>query len=784
MTASIKADSDRQTRGTVGWKLYDFFGNVIAEGKPEKVSFPMKRKFTVNVPEGKRGAMNLVFSVTPEGAAAIEHGFPCGVIGKAKKTDPRFGLNFFKQRQPKDLIAIMKDFGIGSIRLWWIASAKLPRSDNSAAFHKAGIFVLYSLTRADYRYRFMLPKDPTDYLRTVENWITTVTKGNVDVYDLLNEPNAWHGRNVDPAKYNVSSVEEVVKLERKMAEVIRRSDPGVPVAAPSTCHTSIAYMDSFLNLGGAEFTDVLTEHPYRASAEMPDYYSDIQSMRKFSKKYGKNFRMISSENGMVRPSFNRHGAIVERERIGICKCVRMMLTALAGGMEQYYSFDSSGLNPGLSFSDTSMAANSGKNVLLPGPIFYCMNAAAEMLRDASPVKQIMLGFEFRCYIFRRKDGSSCALLWKWHGEPAGITFSRNMSGRDMMGSRIGGMKFQITHAPIYLDSPLSPEELEKLIRSAKLEATGDAASARLVAAGKNRFSVKVSNLSPAKISGKVEIDREYVKGSNVQSFADLEPQRDVLVPFESVKPLTLKKQFVRGRILADGRKPVKFSLDFSGLACPATPKKLKIDGDLSDWQENAAAFTLDSSCAAAPWKQTPEEKNIRAEGKLCWDSENLYVAITVNKKFQTSDTGNTVQSMWSNDSVQIGFDTLANSIQPHTGYLDDDFEYWISRIKGKTVVYRANASASDYDSLNKALGVINEVPAAIAEKDGKTIYEFAFPTFTVSPFKLEAGSSMRFNIIVNVSNGKVRRGFLQLAPGIGQYPKSPFEFIHLTLVDK
>ena len=783
MTAEIDIDSDRNGSGTIGWKLYDFFGNVIAEGKPVNISFPLKRKFTVDVPQEKRGSMYLLFSVIPEGASPIEQGFPCGVIDKAKKLDPRFGLNMVEQRDPQELIAVMKDFGIGSIRLWWNnLSWELPQSDSSAAFHKAGIFVLYSLARA---YRFMLPKDPAEYLRSVEKWIMNATKGNVDLYDLLNEPNAWPvGKNPDPAKYNVSSVEEVVKLEKLMAEVVRRCDPGIPIAAPSTCHTSISYMDSFLRLGGAEFTDILTEHPYRAFAEMPDYYKDIQAMRKFSKDYGKNFRMLSSENGIVRPSFNRHGVFEEQERIAVEKQVRIMLTALAGGMEQYYSFTCGALNPGLSFTDTLVAANSGKEALLPGPIFYCMNAASTALRDASPVKQIVLGFEFRCYLFRRNDGSSCALLWKWHGEPAKIAFSSEMKGCDMMGSRIGGREFLLSPAPIYLDSPLAPEELEKQIRNAKLEMTGAVALAQLVAAGENSFFVKVGNLSPSVLSGKVEIDREFVKGANIQSFTNLEPQRDLMVTFESAAPLSLKKQFIKGRILADGRKPVEFKLDFSGLASPRTPKKLQIDGDLSDWPANAASFTLDSSCAAAPWKQTEEEKKIKAEGKICWDKENLYVAVVVNKEHQVSDTGKTIQGMWSNDSVQIGFDTLSNAIQPSTGYLDDDFEYWISRLNGKTVVYRANASSSDYDSLGKPLGVINEVPAAIVEKDGKTIYEFAFPTFTVSPFKLTAGSSMRFNIIVNVSNGKVRRGFLQLAPGIGQHPKSPFEFISLTLVDK
>ena len=786
MKADMTVDCDQPGSGTIGWKLYDFFGNVIAEGKPEKAAFPLKRRFEIAVPSDKRGAMQLEFTVVPNGGAPITHGFYCGVIDRAERLDPRFGLNLNHLHEPGKLISMMKDFGIGSIRIWRDALFDLPQSDPAAMFHDAGIFVFYSFARAVHPQRFMLPKDPTAYLANLERWITTVTKGKVDVYDLLNEPNAWHAKNPDPSKYLDASVEEVVKLERLMAEVIRRCDPGVPIAAPSVCNTRINYMDSFLQLGGAEFTDILTEHPYREHAELPDYYTDIQTIKNFSKKYNKRFRLFSTERGFRRPLFNQHGKFTERERRSTVGLVRIMLTALAGGMEQFYSFHSLEFRPGLDFNDTSITGDSGKVTLLPGPTFYTMRAAMTALRDAEPVRQIPMGFEQRCFLFRRKDGSSCAMLWKWHGDPAKIAFDRTMTGYDMMGSRIRGSEFILTPAPIYLCSAGSAEELAKLIEGAKLEVSGEAASATLVPTGKNTFAIRVANLSAKPLSGRVELAPDCVEGANVQTFSDLPPQKEVLLSFTSKQPLSLKKRTVKGRILPNIGKPVEFSLEFSGLLCPRTPNKLTIDGDLSDWPSDAAEFTLDSTRAGAgktrTWEQTPEEKKLRAKVRVCWDAEHLYFAVTVNRELQSLPTVSSPKDMWRSDSLQIAFDPLMNAVKPRLGYNDDDFEYTISRFKGKPTVWRDYASASIYDSLEKKLGEIGEVSVSIRSEKGQTVYEMAFPTFSVSPFKLQAGSSMRFNILVNFCDGKVRRGYLELAPGIGGI-KSPFDFVNITLIE-
>ena len=128
------------------------------------------------------------------------------------------------------------------------------------------------------------------------------------------------------------------------------------------------------------------------------------------------------------------------------------------------------------------------------------------------------------------------------------------------------------------------------------------------------------------------------------------------------------------------------------------------------------------------------------------------------------------------------FDPLRNATKELQGYQDDDYEFAAGLWQGRPVVYMHRAAAALYDSVDKQLGVVPAVKSAIRVENGRTVYELAFPRLLVSPFRLQAGSAMRFSVLVNVNNGKGRAGWLELTPGIGQTPKLPGNFIDLILL--
>ena len=98
-------------------------------------------------------------------------------------------------------------------------------------------------------------------------------------------------------------------------------------------------------------------------------------------------------------------------------------------------------------------------------------------------------------------------------------------------------------------------------------------------------------------------------------------------------------------------------------------------------------------------------------------------------------------------------------------------------------VFRRKASLAYHDSLHKPLGVVDDVALDIAQEGRKTIYTIKFSPQAVSPFRLNAGESMRFAVLANLNDGKTRYGALETAPGILVKGKWPYGFQELVLVE-
>ena len=124
---------------------------------------------------------------------------------------------------------------------------------------------------------------------------------------------------------------------------------------------------------------------------------------------------------------------------------------------------------------------------------------------------------------------------------------------------------------------------------------------------------------------------------------------------------------------------------------------------------------------------------------------------------------------------------MKNATPETKGFQSDDFEYLIGEFQKKPLVWRLAASSVTWDSFAKEIGEIDDVKLAIRHQPGKTIYEMAFSPVAVSPFRLIAGSSCRLNVLVNLSDGARRIGWLQLSRGMGDNPFRPAEFLDVAL---
>ncbi len=204
-----------------------------------------------------------------------------------------------------------------------------------------------------------------------------------------------------------------------------------------------------------------------------------------------------------------------------------------------------------------------------------------------------------------------------------------------------------------------------------------------------------------------------------------------------------------------------------------------------DWSRAAVVRGKKADAGAARNNTMPvnEPKDGDAlEVRLAWNRSGLMMRVAVEKD-GFNPVADRVMNTWQGDGLQIAFDTMKNAQKLAHGYDDEDFEYDLAMFKGKPTVFRRKASLAYHDSLTKPLGVVEDVALDIAHEGRKTIYTIKFSPQAVSPFRLNAGESMRFAVLANLNDGKTRYGALETAPGILVNGKWPYGFQELVLVE-
>ena len=167
------------------------------------------------------------------------------------------------------------------------------------------------------------------------------------------------------------------------------------------------------------------------------------------------------------------------------------------------------------------------------------------------------------------------------------------------------------------------------------------------------------------------------------------------------------------------------------------------------------------------------------KGTLLWDEDNLYVYCDVKDDvLYQKEEGDKI---WMGDCLQIGFQD-ADMIGMGVG--NTNIEYTeIGVAKGgksedDVQVYRW----SIHPSTTMNYGVVNNCDIKIDRVSNHTIYRMVFPwTETIGREKVEAGATLRFNLIANDNDGSGRRGFVVLTKGIGE-TKNATMFGNIKLV--
>jgi len=191
---------------------------------------------------------------------------------------------------------------------------------------------------------------------------------------------------------------------------------------------------------------------------------------------------------------------------------------------------------------------------------------------------------------------------------------------------------------------------------------------------------------------------------------------------------------------------------------------IRIDGDLSDWKREPAV-TLSG----------PDHLYISNPRALSYDpSAKIYLAtngqsllIAVEVIDDAHHNSHRDADIWRGDSLQIAIDPAADATR---GYNEDDLEIGVALTDSGVLTHKW------YDKHDRDL---SKITAAVKRVSRHTRYELAVPLAFLS-IENTPPARIGLNILVGLSDGNNRLGWLDWTPGIGE-EKAPYLYPTLEL---
>lgn len=318
-------------------------------------------------------------------------------------------------------------------------------------------------------------------------------------YEIFNEPNG------------VMSAEDYFPYCQAAYRAIKKGNPAAKVVGLSVTSDfqaiSDAFMQRFLQLGGAEWIDIAGFHPYlgrqlSSAVAADDYIANLRNCLAVSGK------VIPLWNTELYYLFDRKYSNRDYLQIGVRAhhAATRFLTDLGEGVGQSTAVHvnqlwKSRLRPKLrKYSVQAMVEQ------IPGSTFVAYNFLARTLEGASPLfkRKISPGVIF--YAYRTRDGKAVATVWNYSGI-SGISADLGaFEITDLFGNRLAAGSRELTGYPQFLfpRSGAADDFLERLerIRLSVRKPLRFSPVARLVS---NDLLISCHNIGGDSESGRLEI---------------------------------------------------------------------------------------------------------------------------------------------------------------------------------------------------------------------------------------------------------------------------------------
>lgn len=603
------------------------------------------------------------------------------------------------------------------------------------------------------------------YLKFIDD-LAVRYRDRVAGFEIINEPDLEVRRG---AQGSMAPAEVYARLLQAAADRIREVAPGVPVLGLDVSGVDfpgLRFSRDVLDLRPRSL-DIMAGHPYTASrylgadarAESPDAIDTVgrfRSMVELMRSHGLAPRVWATEFGWA---LHKDEALDSAPAQLLAAYIAQAISLVRTVPEVEKLFWFSTFFPGYEKGYTYAMIFGVPPDSYPTPGAAAYATCARYLQNVRLVRDIPLTGSARALRFEDAAAGQTVFV-TWLREPQtvggelkvaldGAAFPGmelcNALGRTMTGD------WRVTALPLFARvNTADADRLEAALKAAPAEAREAVLFGQPYLAGADLIRVDVTNNTARAIRAKLfPVDQPQAGRSQA------------IPPGASTLEVRLAEP-LRGRaelplVVLEESSGKRRTLPF---ACTLLPMRavagVKIDGRLRETAGLAAEVrdTRDAVLPADPGVDWKGAQDLSMRVWTGWTPEGVYLAVRVRDDVAT-DSPEGEPQYWRHDSLQIGFDT---GNRADSGYDASGREYGVFPTpKGAEVRENVPSQAARPD-----------IAAAVRREKGETIYEVFFPAAALGVERLAAGQVLRLNVIANDNDGRERKCWVGLSPGIGE----------------
>lgn len=551
---------------TVTWSVYDYWGSKVA-GQTESV---VEGDKVVSLPDLETGYYTFNVTALKSGSLikSATNAFAVLPSDDAADVDSPFGMSahYGKSWDP-ETIPLLQKAGVKNVRdeLYWNDVETSPgvyefneRNEtymSALQSHKLNPFIIFTYINPFY------DNNSTPYTDAGREGFANYGKAILQHYDNLKWVEVYNEFNYElfgdqgdgPAD---SQPEYYFELLKKTYETVKAEAPDVVVVGAVTSGVPMDWLTDLFELGGLEYMDVVSVHPYHYPNAPEVLTDEISRLQNLIREYN---------GGELKPVwFTEIGwPTYQSQQFGISEdvqadyIVRMHVVSIASGIEKifWYDFMNDGLEVTYNEHNFGIIRNSDDPLgsYAPKPAYASYSVMTRQLTGADYINKEDIGDGIYSYVFRSGD-TNTRVIWSTETKNIKVKAKDPVQVIDMMGVEetlypsLGGYVYlTVSGSPVYIQG-----DVDEISEGSIFSLT----AAAVVTGEPIPVTLTVDNTLAEPISARIDIE------GISQSF-DVEPgnadQILIMVPTGD----TSATRTIRGVITRDGLAIAKLMISTS-----------------------------------------------------------------------------------------------------------------------------------------------------------------------------------------------------------------------------